>query len=110
MSKTPRPSLTLSLLESYFSTVKDLQTYLSDVLQPEASHVDGKFSFMPNDSDPPAYHTLLNASYVALTPAQTAERQNNPFKYKWFPAMLYMQDVRYIDIYSHNLVFLTPTL
>ncbi|KAG5646943.1 hypothetical protein DXG03_001666 [Asterophora parasitica] len=80
---TIKPSITIELLRSYFGVVKDLRTYLSEILEP-LSHADNPIlsqvsDIDPKDTDSPGYKSLLNTTYVAFNPeAQSAVRP--PFK------------------------------
>ncbi|KAF9468016.1 hypothetical protein BDZ94DRAFT_835389 [Collybia nuda] len=77
---------TCTILGKYFSVVKELKSYLSEILQPSA---DGTFSFMPNADDTPSYTSLVNTSYVAMKTPLGGEKP----RFQVFDAMANMHEV-----------------
>lgn len=78
--------LTTELLQRYFPVVKDLRSYLSDILETQdgASHL----SFLPTEEDTPLYRELVNTSCVALKPCGA------PPRFHTYPPMTDMREVR----------------
>ncbi|KAG5635811.1 hypothetical protein H0H81_010059 [Sphagnurus paluster] len=78
-----KPNITVALLSSYFAVVKDLKTYLSEILEPLLPDADGLIQsqaagIAPSQNDTPAYLSLLNTSYVAFNTASLSTAR--PFK------------------------------
>jgi len=73
-------------LQTYFTTVKVLRDYMSEILVSEDDQV-----FSPTtDGDSQAYLDLLNSSYVALKPYQATQRRP---QFRSYPAEMYMAEV-----------------
>ncbi|RDB25955.1 Telomerase reverse transcriptase [Hypsizygus marmoreus] len=90
MDESCKPSITVPILGKYFPIVKELRTYLSEILNP-LSHGDYDLSqaihrFEPRENDCPLYCALLNTSYVALTVEDRTQ-------FQVFPAMVNMREV-----------------
>ena len=88
MSVQYRPSLTLSILHTYYCTVKDLRTYLNELLKHDAVQNGEQHDFIPAEADSAEYHLLINTSYVASVLPDAPKA-----RYKFFPPMMYMRDV-----------------
>jgi hypothetical protein len=86
MSSYDKPSLTISILESYYPKVQDLCGYLSDILESEEN---GRLGFLPDAGDSEAYCTLINQSSVALNSLADLPSK----RIKVFPPMAYMHEV-----------------
>lgn len=91
---TPKPSITVALLQNYFSVVKDLRTYLSEILDPlpcEDISISHRLNdFEPKDTDSHLYHSLVETSYVAFN-ANTSGLRGPSFKV--FSAMADMREI-----------------
>lgn len=88
MADDARPSMTLSILESYFGRTANLTIYLSELL--DLSGVSGGTvsDYLVRESDSSTYRTLMNTTLVA-TKEPTAGKQ----RFKAYPPMMYMRDV-----------------
>jgi hypothetical protein len=95
------PSLTVSILEKYFPVVRDLRTYLTEILE----HQDGNYAFLPDDSDSPTYRDLINTSYVALKFASSTDGRT--IRFKAFPPLADMQEVRTCHVFLNLLLTFT---
>jgi hypothetical protein len=83
-----KPSLTISILESYYPLVQGLCEYLSDILEPEAN---GEMGFKPSEMDSTEYRTLIQTSFVALD--SLADQPSK--RIKVFDPMMDMREVRF---------------
>ncbi|KII85186.1 hypothetical protein PLICRDRAFT_335149 [Plicaturopsis crispa FD-325 SS-3] len=63
MSNETRASLTIAILEAQFHSVKSLQGYLRETLNPDAH---GGYGFTPTTADSREYRSLIETTYVAL--------------------------------------------
>lgn len=89
-------SLTISLLYKYYHSVKDLRTYLKDVLDLEDVEGVTQSPFEPVDTDSAAYRDLVDTSFVALK--SEAHKRNN---LKAHPPMIYMREVKHATTCPH---------
>ncbi|KAF5382158.1 hypothetical protein D9615_004408 [Tricholomella constricta] len=91
---TLKPSITLDMLQNYFTVVKDLRTYLSEISEPlpqtHSSIPSQAAGLAPKSTDPPSYDVLVNTSYVAIN-LDTSELPRASFK--MFSAMADMREV-----------------
>jgi hypothetical protein len=88
MASSSRPPITFSVLEKYFTVVKDLRDYLSEILE----FGDGSDShlFLPQVTDSTAYRDLIDTSYVA---SKSPDAQNPNVRFKPFQPAMYMREV-----------------
>ena len=90
MAGNAKLSVTLSILNSYFSETGDMLSYLSELLEPVPGH-DGSISeYLLTHSDSPAYRALISTSYVA---SKTLADAGYKRRFKIYPPMVYMRDV-----------------
>jgi hypothetical protein len=89
MRPEPRTPLTTSLLRAYYSNVKDLRTYLTELLEPELSDDNNgaQHNFLPNVDDSPPYRALVDTTFVGSELPQTVPR-----RFRVFTPMMYMRE------------------
>ena len=83
-------SIMVPLLEKYFTVVKDLRTYLTEILE-LPSPLSGAYSWDAKEADSTHYRDLLNSSYVALK--VPADVKLVVPRFKVFPVMTDMREV-----------------
>jgi len=84
-----RPSITVPLLGKHFSVVKELKTYLSEILEfPSDASTS---TFEPSNTDGPLYHALIDTCYLGINTTNHAKTSWPRFKV--FPAMVDMREV-----------------
>jgi hypothetical protein len=89
------PSLTISVLDSYFSETTNLLDYVSERLDvTNSGHLGAVSEYLLRDADSPTYRSLVNMSYVA-TKASTIGCVKRQFKA--YPPMMHMREVCYRD-------------
>lgn len=79
------PLLTPKLLQKYFPVVKDLRSYLAEILDIQPND-EPHFSLL-SDTDTPIYRDLVNTTYVALQLSAVQPR------FRVFPPMTDMREV-----------------
>lgn len=77
-----KPRLTLRLLDKYYATVKDLQTYLDEILDQAPT------PFTPGDTDSIAYANLVNTTVAGLKSEEKTLR-----RIQYAPPMSNMREV-----------------
>jgi hypothetical protein len=90
MSRPSNLSISVPLLEKYFAVVKDLRTYLSEILA-LSSPLNIAHPWDATDADSTLYRDLLNMSYVALK--APANLKTVTPRFKVFPVMTDMREV-----------------
>src|ERR1700722_15501387 len=95
---------TLSLLKQYFTTVKNLRVYLSEILDVDSGDLvrDWAVSGSRDEPDWETYLNLINTSYVAFN---TPDAQERNVKFKIFPPMIYKAEIK-----SHIVKIIKMTL
>jgi hypothetical protein len=91
MAVASRPSLTLSILRSYFGETNDMMSYLSERLE----LTDGDYGSIPQhllrDIDSPTYRALISTAYVA-SKISTVDNGNKRL-FKVYQPIMYMREV-----------------
>jgi hypothetical protein len=82
--------ITHKLLGAYFTNIKTLQDYLSEIIQPEDGDSGLCSAFLPNETDSPSYRDLIEKSYVGTKPPDVKQRVT---RFKVYPAGMYMREV-----------------
>lgn len=105
MARSSASPITVHLLEKYFATVKNLRTYLSEILE-SSSPLSTAHAWDATDADSTHYRDLLDSSYVALK--VPANLKTITHRLKVFPAMTDMREVRrhYPYCFSQSLICL----
>jgi hypothetical protein len=85
-----RPSLTISVLEMYYTTVKTMREYMLEILEHEDDTSTGPLAFLPNDTDTEAYTSLVDTSYVCFN---SNDAQKRVLRYKTYQPTMYMREV-----------------
>jgi hypothetical protein len=92
MATSLKPSVTVHLLEKYFAIVKNLRTYLAEILElPSSSQLSIAHAWDATEADSIPYHDLLSSSYVALKVPSNLKTVSPRFKV--FPVMIDMREV-----------------
>jgi hypothetical protein len=81
--------ITHKLLGAYFTNIKTLRDYLSEIIQPEDGDSGSCSAFLPNETDSPSYRDLIETSYVG-TKSPDVKRVT---RFKVYPAGMYMREV-----------------
>jgi hypothetical protein len=93
---TPRPSLTLSVLDAYFGDTSDMMTYLAERLE----LMDGANNISEQlfrDGDSPSYRAFVNTTYIA---SKTLAADNGGKRlFKAYPPMMYMREASHPNSY-----------
>ena len=89
ISVTPRPSLTLSVLDAYFSDISDMMTYLAERLELVDS-ANSISDHLLRDGDSPSYRAFISTTYIASKPS--AADNGGKRLFKAYHPMMYMRE------------------
>ena len=83
VSSLPAPRITSGILNKFYDNVRDLQSYLNNLL--ESSENSGQVTLV-NEADTQGYQELLDLSFVAV-------KELTPKRFQFYPPVLEMREV-----------------